>query len=87
MEAGAATVLFQYGLAGVVILGLTIVVRQLYADNQRLHGIIQQLQENRRIDAQETVEKVTQPLGGISQTLALIYDKIVVSKKNGGGQG
>lgn len=78
---GAYTVLFQYGLAGVVILGLALVVRQLYNDNQKLHGIIQELQESRRQDAQETVEKVTQPLSGISQTLQLIYDKLQISKR------
>ena len=79
---GALTVLFQYGLAGVVILGLSVTVRSLYQDNQRLHGIIAQLQETRRTDAVETVNKVTQPLSGISQTLGLIYDKLVSSKES-----
>jgi hypothetical protein len=84
MVEGATSVLFQYGLAGVVIFGLSWVCWALYRENQKLHEKIYALQESRREDAKETIDKVTQPLSGISQTINLLYDKIVVSKQKVG---
>lgn len=80
---GVSVVLFQYGLAGVALLAMAWVVVRLYNENQRLHQQIYDLQETRRIDAKETVDKVTQPLDGISKTVGLLYDKIVVEKQRG----
>lgn len=39
------------------------------------------LQNQRLTDAKETVDKVSQPLSGISQTMTLIYDKLKASKE------
>jgi hypothetical protein len=82
MPDGATTVLFQYGLAGVVIFGLSIAVVYLYKENQRLHAEKDALQELRRADAQETTSKVTEPLQSLSQTTRLILDKLLIAKGN-----
>lgn len=80
MDGSATTVLFQYGLAGVVIFGLTIAVVYLYKENQRLHSEKDALQELRRVDAKDTSDKVTEPLQSLSQTTRLILDKLLVAK-------
>jgi len=80
---GADDVLLQYGIAGVAIIGLSVTVITLYRVNQSLYEKINLLQEARRGDAQDTVDKVTAPLNSISQTMNLIYDKLVISKRNG----
>jgi hypothetical protein len=77
----ATGVLFQYGLAGVVIFGLTIAVIKLYGDNIKLQGKIDDEKDARRIDARETLDKVAEPLRSISQTTEYILDKLVISKK------
>jgi hypothetical protein len=81
---GEENILLQYGVAGVCILGLAAAVVVLYKANQKLYEKISLLQDARRGDAQETIDKVTVPLNSISQTMNLIYDKLVVSKRNGG---
>lgn len=77
---GATTVLFQYGLAGVVIFALAIAVVNLYRDNQRLQKEKESILEARRQDAVDTTDNVTKPLSDIAQTQRLIYDKLVASK-------
>lgn len=76
----AADVLFQHGVAGVVILGLTWAVRVLYVENQRLNNVIIDITEARRKDAVEVVDKIVQPLDGITKTLNLVYDGLIVKK-------
>lgn len=81
MDGGATTVLFQYGLAGVAILGLTLAVVKLYNDNQALQKQIATLQDARREDAKETQREVMSTMSGFSQTLDLIKDKLVLGKR------
>jgi len=81
---GATTVLFQYGLAGVVIFGLSLAVVALYRDNKALQAKIDLEKDGRRADATETLDKVTEPLKAISQTVTFINDKLVISKQRGG---
>jgi hypothetical protein len=76
-----SSVLLQYGIAGVAIIAEAFVIMRLYGDNQRLQKEKDDLQEARRMDAKETVDKVTMPLGSISQTIGLLYDKIKSSKE------
>lgn len=77
----APSVLFQYGLAGVVILGLTYAVVKLYTDNQSLHKQLSELQDARRLDAKETNDKVTEPLKTISQSVKMMADKILIGNQ------
>lgn len=77
----ATGVLFQYGLAGVVIFGLTVAVVKLYGDNIKLQGKIDAEKDARRVDAKETLDKVAEPLKSISQTTGYILDKLVISKR------
>jgi hypothetical protein len=77
---GATIVLFQYGLAGVVIFGLVIAVVYLWRDNQRLYGKIETLQEARRLDAIETRDKVVEPVELMGRNVGLLVDKIVLGK-------
>lgn len=83
---GATEVLYQYGLAGVVIFALALTVVALYRDNKVLSDRILAEKDARRADAKETLEKVTEPLQSISQTTSYILDKLVVSKRRGGNQ-
>lgn len=83
MDGGASVVLFQYGLAGVVIFGLVIAVVYLYKENQRLHADKDALQESRRLDAIETRDKVVEPVALMGRNVGLLVDKIVLGKENG----
>lgn len=77
---GSAPILFQYGLAGVVILAQSGVIVALYKElREERKGKIDQM-EARRIDAVEGREQVTSVLPGITQSLQNIYDKIEISK-------
>lgn len=67
------TVLFQYGLAGVVILGLSMAVKSLYS------ALIAE-KEKRVQDAIEAREKLTEPLANIATSISLIDEKIETSK-------
>ena len=40
-----------------------------------------ELMEARRLDAKETAENVSAPLSSLSQTMNLVYDKLVASKR------
>lgn len=74
MVDGATTVLFQYGLAGVVIFALTAAVVYLYKSNVALL-------EARRKDAEETRDTVTKTLSDLAQTTEHIYEKLVIGKE------
>lgn len=73
-------VLLQQGLSGVVILVEGFVIMRLYNDGKKLQDKFDALQDARRVDAVEAIDKVTQPLSGISQTLGLVYDKLTGNK-------
>lgn len=75
------SVLLQYGIAGVCILAEAWVIARLYADNRMLQQQKDTLQESRLQDAKETIDKVSQPLSSISQTVDLVYEKLKASKE------
>lgn len=72
--------LAKYGLAGVV----AFLFYKLYIDEKKEHAVTRQkLIESlgdRILDSKETVLKVTEPLGNISQGIQNISDKIEISK-------
>lgn len=72
--------LAKYGLAGVV----AFLFYKLYIDEKKAHAetrqkLIDSLGD-RITDSKETVLKVTEPLGNISQGIQNISDKIEISK-------
>ena len=69
-----------FGLLTLIILTLAGVVTRLYADNKTLQSRFDALQETRRQDAAEMVDKVIIPLSSLSQTMPLILDKLRVAK-------
>ena len=79
-----STVLFQYGIAGVAILAEAFAILRLYGDNRQLQKDKDALQEARRLDAKETLEKVEAPLSALAQNTQFIADKLIVAKKNKG---
>lgn len=81
MSGGVEAVLLQYGIAGVVIIGLTVAVLKLYSDNVKLQERIYALQEARRQDAVDTIDKVAEPLAISGQAMQLIFDKLATSKR------
>ncbi len=74
----------QQGVLGLVILVEGYVIVKLYNKTESLQKEKDELMEARRLDAKETTEKVTNVLPGISQSLQFIYDKLRVSKHEGG---
>ncbi|HJQ08006.1 MAG TPA: hypothetical protein VJ836_00830 [Candidatus Saccharimonadales bacterium] len=75
-------VLFQYGLAGVVILGQTVAIRFLYNENKLLNKEVNAQVDARRLDARETLEKVEGPLSSLAQSTKFIADKLISVKKD-----
>lgn len=75
------SVLLQYGLAGVMIIGLAATVVALWRENRMLHDKIFALQDARRQDAIDTVDKVAEPLAISGQAMKLIFDKLADSKR------
>ena len=59
----------------------------LYVQERKEHKETRQKYEDsleqRRVDAKETVDNITQPLSGISQGISLLTDKIVLGKRSG----
>lgn len=76
----AATILGSYGLAGLVIAVLSLVVLRQYKDNRALQDKFDLLQGARLQDAKDNLDKFGQPLQSISQTMNMIYDKLQDSK-------
>lgn len=72
--------LAKYGLAGVV----AFLFYKMYMDEKKEHAVTRQkLIESlgdRILDSKDTVLKVTEPLGNISQGIQNISDKIEISK-------
>lgn len=81
MTGGVENVLLQYGIAGVAIIGLVYAVAKLYAENTRLHERVYALQDARRQDAVDTIDKVAEPLAISGQAMQLIFDKLADSKR------
>lgn len=81
MDANSGVVLFQYGLAGVVIIGLALTVRFLYQENVRLNKELNSQVEARRMDAIEARDKIMTPLESLAQTTKFIYEKLSTSKE------
>lgn len=73
--------LAKQGILGIIIVGLCGVVYRQYKDGKALQGKFDAMQEARLVDAKSTVDKVTQPLQSISQTVSLMYDKLKLSKE------
>lgn len=65
-----------------IIIVLGGVVGFLYRRTNNLSDKIDTIQAARLQDAKDTVDKVTQPLASISQTMNLIYDKLRSSKES-----
>lgn len=80
MDSSTITVL-QYGFVGVAVLVEGIVIRYLYTELQRSQDRERALQEARRVDARETLEKVEAPLSSIAQSTKFIADKLIAVKK------
>lgn len=80
---GAESVLLQYGLAGVMIIGLTATVIKLWAENQKLQDKIYALQEARIRDYSDNVDKIAEPLAVIGRVNKMLVDKIADSKAKG----
>lgn len=78
---GATSVLFQYGLAGVAIFAMAIVIVTLYKDNKQLQKEKEELLDARRLDAKETVDNISGPLQGISQGINSLADKIELVRR------
>ena len=72
--------LLQYGLAGVVIIGLTFAVSYLWRDNKALQDKIYALQEARRQDAQDNLDKVAEPLQVSGEAMQMFMGKIAESR-------
>lgn len=77
----SSTTVLQYGLAGVVMLVESVVIRYLYTELQRSQDRERQSLEARRVDAKETLEKVEGPLSSIAQSTKFIADKLIAVKK------
>lgn len=71
----------QLGFAGVAVVAEALVIIKLYNDNKSLQSQKDALQEARRLDAKEGLDKVSAPLSSISQTISLIYDKLQTSNR------
>lgn len=76
----SATVLLQYGIAGVAIIAEAYVIRLLYADNKALQKRIDDLQEARRVDAKESLDKFEAPLKALASNSEYIADKLEIAK-------
>jgi hypothetical protein len=72
--------LAQFGIAGIV----AFLFYKLYTEEKKEHAITRQKLidslGDRIVDSKETVLKVTEPLGNISQGIQNISDKIEISK-------
>lgn len=78
---GSTTVLLQYGIAGVVIIGETIAIMTLWKYAQNLITLLGLEKDARRQDAKETIDKIEQPLKSLAQSQQFIADKLMGSKR------
>lgn len=82
MEQLIATLITQGGLGVVAAIFFWLYISERN-DHKKTRDAKDVLLEARRLDAKDTVDKVTGPLSSISDTLKLVYDKLVVSKQRG----
>jgi hypothetical protein len=80
MDSSAPGVLLQYGVAGVAILAEAVVIIRLYTDNKQLQKDKDALQEARRLDAVEALNKVEAPLTALAKNTDYIADKLEIAK-------
>lgn len=80
-DATLTGVLLQWGIGGVAIIAEAGVILRLYADNKQLQKDKDALQESRRLDAKDTVEKIEGPLTALAQNTKFIADKLVTAKR------
>lgn len=79
---GASTYYLTQGVLGVTVVVLGLVIAMLYKDNKRLEKEkIDQL-ELRRVDAIDTTKQVISVLHDSSQNIAILSEKIEISKQN-----
>lgn len=74
-------ILFQYGLAGVVILFMAFAIKVLYADGKAKDVKIDMLQEALRTDAKESTEKISAIATQASYVANLLMTKLKAGKE------
>lgn len=78
MDFGA--LLSAYGLPGIIIFALGVVVVTLWRENKALIKQLFDVQEQRRQEALETQKELTQTLQTFSQSTSMLVDKIQVAR-------
>lgn len=68
------------GLMAGIFLWLYIQERKEHKETRTKHETVM---EARRVDAKDTVDKVVEPLRGISQSIQMLSDKIEATKEQG----
>jgi hypothetical protein len=76
MDPGVGPVLFQYGVAGVVIFLMALAIYRLYTDNKELAKENRELQEKYVTDMTAMGEKVITTMNGFSQAVSMVSSKI-----------
>lgn len=74
------TNLLSYGLPGIVIIAMSVVIRQLYSDNKALQIRLDKSQEDRRLDAVQVNEKIVPVMNEFSQVASQVYTKLRSAK-------
>lgn len=72
--------LLQYGALGIMVLGLGWGYLDLRKENKELHERIYALQDARRQDAQDNLDKVAEPLQVSGEAMQMFMGKIAESK-------
>ena len=70
----------QYGALGIMVLGLGWGYLDLRKENKELHERIYALQDARRQDAQDNLDKVAEPLQVSGEAMQMFMGKIAESK-------
>lgn len=82
MSSEALGILYQYGLAGVGLIVLGIVVVFLYRDGKDKDKAYNELQEKRLAEAKEVTDFVIKPLEEQGKMSEKMYDILVSIKEN-----
>ncbi len=80
MVDSATSVLLQWGIGGIAILAEAYVIGRLYSDNRQLQKDKDTLQEARRVDAVEVLNKLDPVMTELARTQNYIADKLEVAK-------
>lgn len=82
MSSEAMSVLYQYGLAGVGLVALALVIIALYKDGKEKDKAYNDLQEKRLAEAKEVTDFVIKPLEEQGKMSEKMYDILVSIKEN-----